>query len=342
MTENPYAVTADEAGDAIAYAASTFFQGGPYMPIMLHGDPGVGKTQGVDAAARATKAALNVQHLADREPTEIGGIYWERNGEMVRLSPQDLPMQDDVPTILFYDETPQAAMMNKNILARLVLDRKIGDFRLGNKVYVCLAGNYAHNRAGTSPMPSHLNARLSHLHVVPDVGKWLAWAARNDVHPFVTAFMKECSDHHHKPDPSADASPNPRSWVRVSEIEKSGISGQARKAMIVGTVGMESGVQYLNRAELFRTMPDPEEVFASPTTAPLPDNRSVLFALMSTLAALAKPANIGKIITYTNRLTGDEEYQALCIREARIRNPAITSARAYTDFALSPRGQSLA
>jgi len=336
MTENPYAVTATEAGEAIYHNAKTLFEGGPYIPLMLWGDPGIGKTQAPIAAARRLGARLICQHVADREPTEMGGIHWEKNGQMVRLPPADYPM-DDQPTILFFDEVPQAPMMNKNVLARIVLDRQIGEFRLGPKVYVCCAGNYAHNRAGTTPMPAHLQARLTHLDVVPSKDGWLEWAYTNRVHPFVTAYQSDKPEHHHKADPNNPASPNPRSWVRVSDIEKSGVGGQARKAQIIGTIGTEVGTSYLMRAELYGSMPAVADVVKDPKGTDLPSNRGVMYALVEALAAEATPKNIGAMITYTSRFVNDEEYQVLFIRSARARNPAITSASAYRDWAMNPK-----
>lgn len=339
--DNMYALTAGEAGEIIAHSADVFFRTGIYNPVMLWGDPGVGKTQAADFAAMKTGAALITQHVADREPTEIGGIMWEKDGKMIRLPP-DLPMEDKKPTILFYDETPQAPMMNKNLLARVVLDRNVAGFNLGDQVYVCLAGNYAHNRAGTSAMPSHLNARLTHIHVIPNVDQWNIWAATKRIHPFVTTYMKSTPGDHHIASPDKEAGPNPRSWSRVSQIEFSGYAPMLRKSMIVGTIGKEVAERYLAQTELYANMPDPDLVLANPKTAPIPDNRTTLYALVEALAAKAKPNNIGAIIEYTNRLTGDEEYQSLCLREARLRNPAVTSTNEYTRFAMSPKGQGIA
>lgn len=342
MSENPYALNAGEAGSAVAIAAKTFFETGVYRPIMLHGDPGVGKTEGITHAARLTVSKLITQHVADREPTEIGGIMWESGGKMVRLAPDDFPMKDDEPTILFFDEMPQAPMMNKNLLARIILDRQIGPHRLGNKVYVCVAGNYAHNRAGTSAVPSHLNARLTHLHVVPDRERWLEWAGRNAIHPYVSTYNTMAPDDHHKPNPDHEASPNPRSWKMVHDIEMSGYPSQLRKSMIIGTVGPEVGERYIAQSVLYADMPDPNDIIKDPARTAIPTNRSTLFATMLALADKAKPANIGQIIEYTNRLKNDEEYQALCLREAKVRSPTITAAAAYTKFAMSARGQSIA
>ncbi len=340
--DNEYALTAGECGDAVYHAAKTFFETGIYRPIFIWGDSGIGKTHGVRSAAQRLGAVLNAQHLADREPTEIGGIYWERNGEMVRLQPQDLPTQNGVPTILFYDEAAQAPMMNKNLLARIMLERRIGDYNLGDKVYVCAAGNYMHNRAGTSPMPAQLNARMAHLHARDDVDAWRLWAAGNGVHPFVVAYQHHAPGDHHLPDPTKEASPNPRAWEMVSDIERSGYPSLLRKSMIVGQIGQEVGSRYIAQSQLYANMPDPDAVIANPRKAPIPDNRSTLFALVCALAAKAKGSNLGAIIEYTNRLVGDEEYQAVCLREAKARNPAIAAARDYTQFAMSAKGKNLA
>jgi hypothetical protein len=340
LIDNPYSVTALEAGDAIFSAAKSLFVGVLYLPIMLWGDSGVGKTQSIVEAARRLKANLFTIHAVDREPTEIVGINWVVNGEMKRLAPGDIPFNDE-PNILFFDEVPQAPMMNKNVIARVVHERMVGNNPLGKRTYVCCAGNYAHNRAGTTPMPAHLNLRMSHLDVVVSYEQWLLWAATHGVHPYVSGYIRLQPDRIHKPDPSLRASPNPRSWHRVGEIEFTGMTGQARKSMIVGTLGMDAGTAYLDRTDMLKDMPDPHEVLKDPARAEVPKDRGTLFVLCSALGKIAKPANMDSLIKYTNRFTDDEEYQVLTITEAKLRNPAVTSAKAYRDFLLTQRGQSI-
>lgn len=334
-------LTAGQLAALTKELAAAMFNGGPYIPIFAWGDPGLGKTRAISDAASALGARLVVQHVADREPTEMGGIYWERDGEMVRLKPTDLPTEDGVPTILFFDEVPQAPMMNKNILARIVLDREIAGHRLGNKVYVCAAGNHAHNRAGTSAMPSHLNARLTHIDIVPDPDSWRAWAALNGVHPYVLSYNRLAPNDHHVPDPDKKSGPNPRSWARVSDIEMTGVTGKLREVMILGTLGAEVGERYIQQASLFDGLIDLDEAISDPNNAQIMTDRRLLYVAVSSLAARTTTANFSNIITYLMRIPNSEEYLAVYLSEARARQPSITSTAAFTKFALSPLGRNL-
>ena len=162
-----------------------------YLVPIAWGDPGLGKTEIVEAVAEdlgdlghdlldeeADDGGWQVAYadLQTRDPAELGGLPWIENGRAIRCRPDWLPTAGR--GLLFLDELPQAGIANMNIAASVIRDHRIGEHKLPRSWMIVCAGNHQHNRAGTTTMPSHVRNRLVHLTIDADVSAWAAWASR--------------------------------------------------------------------------------------------------------------------------------------------------------------------
>jgi len=125
-----------------------------YLVPMAWGDPGLGKSDIAEAVADDLGWEMVYADLATRDPADLGGMPWVTDGRTVRCRPDWLPTEGR--GILFLDELPQAGLANLNIAATLIREHRIGEHRLPPTWMVTCAGNYQHNRAGTTTMPSHV------------------------------------------------------------------------------------------------------------------------------------------------------------------------------------------
>ena len=126
------------------------------------GDPGLGKSDIAEAVADDLGWALVYADLATRDPADLGGMPWVTDGRTVRCRADWLPSEGR--GILFLDELPQAGLANLNIAATLIREHRIGEHRLPPTWMVVCPGNYQHNRAGTTTMPSHVRNHLAPGH----------------------------------------------------------------------------------------------------------------------------------------------------------------------------------
>jgi hypothetical protein len=92
---------------------------------MVWGDPGLGKTDIAAATAENLGWGLVYADLATRDPAELAGLPWIKDGRSIRCRPDWQPCEG--LGLLFLDELPQAGVANLNIAATLIREHRIPD-----------------------------------------------------------------------------------------------------------------------------------------------------------------------------------------------------------------------
>ncbi|WP_300034731.1 MoxR family ATPase [uncultured Roseobacter sp.] len=211
---------------------------------MLHGRPGVGKTDIVRQLAEETGATLFDLRLTTIEPQDLRGLpyYDHAASKTVWYRPEDLPDDPDQPAILFLDELTAASPWLQPTVYGLLQERRVGRHRLPDNVFIVAAGNMVEDGAIAYEMGTALSDRLIHLMIRADAEDWLLnFAAPRGLDPAVTAFLRGRPD---LLETTADSlqrghmiACTPRSWERVSAIMGAVQDRASRQAMIAGTLG---------------------------------------------------------------------------------------------------------
>jgi len=150
-------------------------------PVFLWGLPGVGKSELMQRIAE--KEYLGNTHLVDvrvalMEPTDLRGMpfYNRDSGKMEWAPPVDLPDQtlaDDYDTvILFLDEMNSAAPAVQAAAYQLVLNRRIGSYKLPDNVVIVAAGNRESDKGVTYRMLISPTNRFLPLEFPADFHIW--------------------------------------------------------------------------------------------------------------------------------------------------------------------------
>jgi MoxR-like ATPase len=130
---------------------------------IMWGGPGLGKSSLAHQFAQDKKLAIIDWRLTLMDSVDMRGTpFRDKDGFTVWAPPAELPRKGSKPGILFLDELPQARMEVKNVAAMLVLEHRIGEWKLPKGWWMLAAGNRMGDAAGTSPMPTHLNNRFWH------------------------------------------------------------------------------------------------------------------------------------------------------------------------------------
>lgn len=334
-------------GDVVEYLAAVITynlgvardggRNGEYITPYLEGDPGIGKTQAAkQAAERAGVKFLDPLIIAQYDPAELGGFPYPdpANSRMVKLRPEYLPESGEC--VLLLDELPQGAVAQQNVVAQLVQERALGKHRLSPGCTIIAAGNPMSNRAGTNPMPTHLRDRLTHIKVETNVDDWLDWAVRNNLAHSVIAFNKhENGLHLSKFDAAAQACPSPRSWAKVSEIERMGLPDHIEGEAVAGTIGDGVGAKYRAFKKVYQHLPTYEEIITNPSAARLPDrdNAGARCAVAIMMAMHCECKHAEQLITYIDRLK-QPEFALMFFIDARKRRPELEKERVISKWKL--------
>jgi len=308
-----------------------------FLIPMLWSLPGEGKTTAISDLAKKLGYNLVSVIIAQFDAGELGGfpVVNHEKKQYDRYAPFFMKgFSEDVPTILFLDELPQAPGANLNITAQLVNERRIGEHRLPSNVVIVCAGNPMSARAGTQQLPSHLKDRLTHFHIETDHEGFRKYALANGFCPEVTGFINDRPEWLQKFDPSADACPSPRSWERVNTILSLGLGGMAERGALIGQIGEAAVIDFIGYLRIYRDLPKAENIFEYPETAEIPSQPDILYALCSNLAHKVRKETASALITYVRRLPS-KEFAAFCVRDVLSRDPSMKNERSIGNWVVT-------
>ncbi|MGP1357142.1 AAA family ATPase [Roseicyclus sp.] len=251
MAVNARAIPAGEALKVLEQGWAAQAAGALTASWMLHGRPGVGKTELVQTLAARKAAELYDLRLTTIEPQDLRGLpfYDHGTGRTVWYRPEDLPDDPARPAILFLDELTAAAPTLQPTVYGLLQERRVGRHRLPDSVFIVAAGNTVEDGAIAYEMGTALSDRLIHMIVQADAEDWLtSYAPGAGIHPTVAAFLRARPD---LLETTEDAlrrghaiACTPRSWTRVSRIMAAVPDRSARAVMIAGTVGEAAAAEF--------------------------------------------------------------------------------------------------
>lgn len=256
MSVNARIVSAGDALEVLEAGWRAQSSGGLTASWMLHGRPGVGKTEVVRTLADKIGAELIDIRLTTIEPQDLRGLpYYDHDRKQtVWYRPEDLPDDPDRPAILFLDELTAASPYLQPTVYGLLQERRVGRHLLPDSTFVVAAGNTVDDGAIAYEMGTALSDRLIHMQVQATAQDWLErYAVDRGIHPAVTAFLRARPDLLDTTEESIRRGDiiacTPRSWERVSRIMKAVETRSMRDTMIAGTVGSAAGAEFMAVAD---------------------------------------------------------------------------------------------
>jgi hypothetical protein len=301
-------------------------------PVYLWGPPGVGKSSVVRQAARETGLGMVDLRAVLLDPVDLRGLPRIHRDSAIWCPPAFLPRGGQ--GVLFLDELAQAPPLVQAACLQLTLDRKLGEYVLPEEWSVVAASNRQEDRAGAHRLISPLLNRFVHLDLEVSHDDWQEWAAQAGIAPEVRSFLRYRPVLLFQFDPlaAARAFPTPRSWEFVSQVLPHAPS-ELMHAVIAGCVGEGPAAEFAGFLRLCRELPDLDTILASPGTAPVPKEPTVLYALVGALTECCRRSDqalLAAFVTYAGRLP--DEFAMLAMRDALAINPkliALPTAQAW-------------
>ena len=258
-------VTPNKAKNAIRLAMKK------KRPIFLWGPPGIGKSEIVE---QITDSLPN-SHLIDIrlslwEPTDIKGIpYFDSNiGKMVWGSPSELPDEEFASQydniVVFFDEMNSSAPAVQAAAYQLILNRRVGQYKLPDNVIIVAAGNREADKGVTYRMPAPLANRFIHLEMAVSFDDWFDWAVENNQHKDVVGFLTFSKKDLYDFDPKSPSRSfaTPRSWSFVSELLEDALDENTTTDLVAGSVGEGLAVKFMAHRKVAASMPNPTDILA--------------------------------------------------------------------------------
>jgi hypothetical protein len=273
-------------------------------PLFLWGPPGIGKSELVEGITNDLGGLMIDLRLGQMEPTDIRGIpfYNKDIGKMDWAPPVELPdeeMAKDYPiVVLFLDELNSAAPSVQSAAYQLILNRRIGKYRLPKNVVLVAAGNRESDKGVTYRMPTPLANRFLHQEMKVDFASWQEWAVTHKIHKDVVGYLSFAKQDLYDFDSksSSRAFATPRTWSFVSELlEEDDSDDNTLTNLIAGTVGEGLAVKFMAHRKISGRMPQPEDILSGKVTTLDVKEVSAMYSLVISMCYELKAAVENKV-----------------------------------------------
>jgi hypothetical protein len=264
---------------------------GHHTPVMLWGPPGVGKSQMVAQVADRFSVSVIDIRLSQMEPTDLRGIPFRVDDLVEWAIPAMLPDIDRHGEfgILFLDEITSAAPTVSAAAYQLILDRRLGAYKVPDGWAIFAAGNRQGDRGVTYTMPAPLANRFSHFEVDTHLDDWVSWAYANGIDERIIAFLRFRPELLFDFDPSHNpvAFPSPRSWEFAHRaLQKFHEQPDLLLGSLQGCVGPAAGIELKAFVDNLDNMPDIDAIIKGEDVA-VPGEIDLQYAVASALVGRA-------------------------------------------------------
>ena len=281
-------------------------------PLFLWGPPGIGKSELVENITRELGGHMIDLRLGQMEPTDIRGIpfYNKDIGKMDWAPPVELPDEElasQYPiVVLFLDELNSAAPSVQSAAYQLILNRRIGKFRLPDNVVMVAAGNRESDKGVTYRMPTPLANRFIHQEMKVDFPSWQEWAVMHKIHKDVVGYLSFAKQDLYDFDAksASRAFATPRSWSFVSELLDDDNDNDTLTNLIAGTVGEGLAVKFMAHRKVASKMPNPLDILKGKVKDLNVKEVSAMYSLVISMCYELKAAVENK--------TADKEFHEMC------------------------------
>ncbi len=264
---------------------------GLHTPVMLWGPPGVGKSQIVQQIASSHGADVIDVRLSQMEPSDLRGIPMRVDDFVEWAIPAMLPNEERHGNqgILFLDEVTSAPPSVSAAAYQLILDRRLGEYKVPSGWAIFAAGNRQGDRGVTYTMPSPLANRFSHFDVDINLDDWVSWAFANGIDERLIAFLRFRPEKLFEFDPAHNpvAFPTPRSWEFANNaMQKFEQQPELLTETLQACLGPATGIELRAYIDNLTNMPDLDEIIEGKSVA-VPDEVDLQYAVATALVGRA-------------------------------------------------------
>ena len=306
------------------------------IKVLIKGAPGIGKSEIVIAACAIAAADLVIMHPAVSDPIDFKGLpaIVGKQAEFLPYGQLRKLIEATRLTVCFIDDIGQAPHAVQAALMQLIQQREIDGMKISDHVVFCGATNDSSHMAGVQSILEPVKSRWHTIvELVCDQTEWVRWAQKKGLREEILAFVMFRGMevlHNFKPTRDLTNTPSPRTVAGAAKLFACGLYTHT---IMAGSCGEGWAAEFLGFLKVYRTLPDPDDCIANPTTARVPsgEDAATLFAIAVALSLRANKKNFAAITTYLKRLP--KEHEVFAVRDALARESALNDTAAFTNWA---------
>ena len=242
--------------------------------IYVQGPPGCGKS----SVIQQVHDELDMNFFADvrlgtRDNAEVKGIQIPDVESRCTIAtlPDYFPQDEDAHGIILLDEFDHATPATQSAAYQLILDRKIGNFKVPDNVWVMMASNSKIDGGVHFKVPRPIKNRVIQISAKADVTEWLDYALEANINTGITSFIRANSEYLYYENPT-DANMNnslgafatPRSWFTsdgvLDNFNIEGMDEYIIEEVLIGTIGYSATKKFLNFLTTVESSLDLDEI----------------------------------------------------------------------------------
>lgn len=301
------------------------------VPMFLWGPPGIGKSQIVAQVAADLGLPLIDIRAVLLDPVDLRGVPTVIDGVTRWNPPIFLPTEGE--GVLFLDELPQAPESVQCSLLQLVLDRRLGEYRMPDGWRILAAGNRVTDGTFSRKLSKALGSRFAtHLELAVDLEEWCAWAVDNAVPAEIVSFLRLRPDllHHFDAKAQGNSFPCPRVWATLGQFMGK-LSLEAELPFFAGALGFGPAAEFTTFLQTYRDLPSMEAIIAEPDGTDVPREPSVLYALCGAMSRMVTKDNVSQAFRFMKRLPA--EFQVVWLRDTLQSEPLLATSDEFAEWA---------
>jgi len=305
-------------------------------PLYIWGATGIGKSDSVREVARAIAKDLKLEfkeglngdsikefnivdaRLSQFDPSDLRGLpFVTQDGQTKWAYPDWLPRAGQ--GILFLDECNLAPPLVQSSAYQLILDRRLGSYKVPDGWAIVAAGNRLEDRAHIFELAGPLCNRFCHIELqIPNMADWTTWAIDGQIDTRIITFLNFKPSFLYRFDEKLKekAFPTPRSWSRYcSSLMKEVTDYNTLHTLVSSAVGEGVATEMVAYLKLTQKI-NINEILSKPEKIKTLTTIDLKYTLLSALTEIAKKDRkkevLEKVVTCCDYL--EPEFSILLLR----------------------------
>lgn len=321
----------------IADTVTAMFRNSPKVVPMIHGAPGMGKSEVCLQIGDRLNIPLDrtlVVHINNHDVVDFTGVPSVTDG-YTRFNPTEIFAKfrkGTGPGLIILEELAQSTTHHQTWAAGFTLERATTSFELDDDVCIIATGNRAEDRAGAKPLLAHLNDRMYHFDAETSLDDWCEWAMDNGVNPLGIAFLRLRPNLLNDFDPNRRSNPTQRSWTKLFKEVPDDLPTDLYMMAAEGKVGEGAAAEWVAARDMMNKMPSVDAIRLHPKNTEVPKEPAVQYAVATALSMTTSVDAFERDIDYVSRMP--KEFQMVYVTDALRLHPQLQTTKFFIDWAI--------